>query len=162
MEKIFLSLGSNKGDKMQNIDIAIKKIKQTGISIINTSKKYITEPWGKKDQNEFLNSIVVIETTLSPWKLLKILKKIELELGKKIVERWGERTIDIDIVFYGNKIIYEKNLIIPHPRFHLRKFVLIPLCDISNTIIDPFSGLSVEEILKNTKDNNTVKIFNEN
>ena len=162
MEKIYLSLGSNKGNKIQNIELAIKKINHSGIRILNISKKYITEPWGKKDQNEFLNCILEIESDLSPWKLLKILKKIELELGKKIIERWGERTIDIDIIFYGNKIIYEKNLIIPHPRFHLRKFVLIPLYDISNRIVDPLSGLSVEEILKKTEDNNTVKVFDEN
>ncbi len=159
MEKIYLSLGSNKGNKIQNIELAIKKINHSGIRILNISKKYITEPWGKKDQNEFLNCILEIESDLSPWKLLKILKKIELELGKKIIERWGERTIDIDIIFYGNKNIYEKNLIIPHPRFHLRKFVLIPLCDISYEITDPFSKKTIKELLNSVDDTNAIRLY---
>ncbi len=159
MEKIYLSLGSNKGDKIENIESAIKKINRAGINILNISPKYITEPWGKKDQNEFLNCALEIESGLSPWKLLSIFKQIESSLGKKIIERWGERTIDIDIIFYGNKNIYEKNLIIPHPRFHLRKFVLIPLCDISCEIIDPLSKKTIKELLNSVNDQNKIKLF---
>ncbi|HHH53273.1 MAG TPA: 2-amino-4-hydroxy-6-hydroxymethyldihydropteridine diphosphokinase [Bacteroidetes bacterium] len=162
MEEVYISLGSNKGDRQQNINKAIEKIRFNGIKIDKVSKKYITEPWGKKDQNDFLNCAAKLKTELSPWELIKIFQKIELQLGKKIIERWGERTVDIDIVFYGKKNIYEKNLIIPHPRFHLRKFVLIPLYDISKNIVDPVSGLTIEEILINTEDKSIVKIFNEN
>ncbi len=159
MEKVYISLGSNKGNSADNITRAIKKIKLYDINVAKVSKIYITEPWGKKDQNDFLNCVLKLETDMSPWKLLGIFKQIELELGKNIKERWGERTIDIDIVFYGNKIIYEKNLIIPHPRFHLRKFVLIPLCDISCEIMDPYSKKSIRELLNSVTDNSDIKLF---
>ncbi len=159
MAEVYISLGSNKGNRAQYIDSAIEKIKLYGIKVSAVSKKYITEPWGKKDQNEFINCAAKLETELSPWSLLDILKKVELELGKKIIERWGERTIDIDIIFYGNKNIYEKKLIIPHPRFHLRKFVLIPLCDISYEITDPFSKKTIKELLNSVDDTNAIKLY---
>jgi 2-amino-4-hydroxy-6-hydroxymethyldihydropteridine diphosphokinase len=159
MEEVYISLGSNKGDRLLNINSAIKSIEQQEIKVSAISKMYITEPWGKKDQIDFINCIIKLKTDLSPWELLDIFKIIERGLGKKIIERWGERTIDIDIVFYGNKNIYEKNLIIPHPRFHLRKFVLIPLCDISDKITDPLSKKTVKELLNSVKDNNKIKPY---
>lgn len=161
MDNIFLSLGSNSGDSHQNLLAAIKCMDNSNLKILKCSHIYKTEPWGKKNQNDFYNCAVEIETNHSPWKLKNILKEIELALGKNIMERWGERTIDIDIIFYGKKIIFEKNLIIPHPRFHQRNFVLIPLCDISKDFIDPVSNETLERLLKNCKDQCVVEFFNE-
>lgn len=162
MVDVFLSLGSNIGNSYKNIKSAIDKIKENNVYIDVVSPFYITEPWGKTDQNDFLNCVVKIKTAYSPWGLLDIFQKIEKELGKDIKVRWGERTIDIDIILYGQKIIYEKKLIIPHPRYHKRNFVLIPLCDISKEIFDPFSKLLSGELLRRIKDNNKVKLFDEN
>jgi len=131
------------------------------MKLIKCSHIYKTEPWGKKNQNDFYNCAVEIKTDFSPWKLKNALKEIELALGKNIFERWGERTIDIDIIFYDKKIIYEKNLIIPHPRFHQRNFVLIPLCDISKDFIDPLSNERLDGLSKRCKDQCVVEFFNE-
>lgn len=161
MENIFLSLGSNSGDSHQNLLAAIDCIGNSNMTIVKCSHIYRTEPWGKKNQNDFYNCAIQIETDFSPWKLKYALKEIELTLGKNILERWGERTIDIDIIFYGKKIIFEKNLIIPHPRFHQRNFVLIPLCDISKEFIDPLSNETLESLSKKCKDQCVVEFFNE-
>jgi 2-amino-4-hydroxy-6-hydroxymethyldihydropteridine diphosphokinase len=161
LENIFLSLGSNSDDSHQNLLAAINCIGNSNMKIVKYSHIYKTEPWGKKNQNDFYNCAIEIETDFSPWKLKNALKEIELALGKNILERWGERTIDIDIIFYGNKIIYEKKLIIPHPRFHQRNFVLIPLCDISKEFIDPLSNETLEGLSKNCKDQCVVEFFNE-
>ncbi len=163
MIEVYLSLGSNIGDSYLNIKTAIEKInKSDGIEVMVISAFYTTEPWGKTDQNDFLNCVVKIETDYSPWYLLRLFQEIEKELGKDIKIRWGERTIDIDIILYGQKIIYEKKLIIPHPRYHKRNFVLIPLCDISDKILDPYRKALSGELLQVVKDKNKVKLFNEN
>ena len=162
MVKAYLSLGSNIGNSYKYINSAIELIKKNNIAISAISPFYTTEPWGKEDQNDFLNCVIEIKTIITPWELLKIFQGIEIELGKDIKVRWGERTIDIDIILFGNKIIYENNLIIPHLRYQKRNFVLIPLCDISKYIIDPLNRLTSGELLQNIKDTNKVKIFNEN
>lgn len=159
MEKVYISIGSNLGDKYKTINSAIEMIESKGNIVLQVSPFYISEPWGKKDQNEFLNCVLEIETAFSPWKLLSVFQEIELVLGKDIKVRWGERTIDIDIVLFGNKVIYEKKLIIPHPRYHKRNFVLIPLCDISTNIIDPLSKIKIGDLLKLSKDKNKVKLL---
>lgn len=156
METAYLSLGSNIGESISNLILAIKRIDQGSNSVSKLSPVFSTEPWGKKDQNSFYNCAIEIQTMLNPWELKRSLIDIEESLGKKIKETWGERTIDIDIIFYGQKIIYEKKLIIPHPRFHLRNFVLIPLCHISENITDPISGMKVSEILEKSEDNGKV------
>ena len=159
MEKVYISIGSNLGDKLRMINSAIEMIEEHEIIVTSISPYYTTEPWGYENQNEFLNCVVEIETNFSPWKLLSIFQKTELSLGKDIKVRWGERTIDIDIVLFGEKIIYEKKLIIPHPRYHKRNFVLIPLCDISKDIIDPLSKINIGSLLKINKDKNKVKLL---
>ena len=159
MEKVYISIGSNLGDKLKTINSAIEMIEEHEIIVTSISPYYTTEPWGNENQNEFLNCAVEIETNFSPWELLCIFQEIELSLGKDIKVRWGERTIDIDIVLFGEKIIYEKKLIIPHPRYHKRNFVLIPLCDISKDIIDPLSKNNIGSLLKINKDKNKVKLL---
>ena len=159
MEKVYLSLGSNIGNSLSYLCRAVELIKTEDIIITSVSPVYKTEPWGKTDQNAFLNCALEFETDVSPWKLKYIFKDIEKTLDKNIIQRWGERTIDIDIIFYGQKIIYEKKLIIPHPRFHLRNFVLIPLCDISYYIVDPVSKLGIGELLKTCEDNCELEFY---
>jgi len=161
VNQVFISLGGNIGDSYSYINFAIDKIKEKGIDVLNISSFYVTEAWGKADQDDFLNCVVEISTVFNPWQLLDIFQKIERDLGKDIKVRWGERTIDIDIILFGEKVIYEKKIIIPHERYHKRNFVLIPLCEISKDIVDPLKKQTSGQLLQKIKDTNEVKLYNE-
>lgn len=127
----FLGIGSNIGDKSKNIKLAIKKIKLLkDTQVLKISKVIQSKPLGGPPQRDFLNGAIKIKTKLSPLKLLKALKEIEKELGRRKTVRNGPRTIDLDILLYGNKIIDRKNLKIPHPRMLEREFVIKPLLEI--------------------------------
>ena len=127
----YLGIGSNLGDRRKNIRKALQVLKNTkGIRVEKISKIYETEPLGGPAQRKFLNGVVKIRTWLSPFQLLKALKKIEKNLGRKRTIRFGPRTIDLDILFYGAKVMNTQKLKIPHPRCLERKFVLEPLMEI--------------------------------
>lgn len=127
----FLGIGSNLGNRQKNIKLAIEKIEQLkDTRVVKVSKIIQSKPVGGPPQRSFLNGAIKIKTRLSPVKLLKALKKIEKELGRKNSTKFSPRTIDLDILLYGNKIINRKNLIIPHPRMFKRKFVIKPLLEI--------------------------------
>jgi 2-amino-4-hydroxy-6-hydroxymethyldihydropteridine diphosphokinase len=127
----FLGVGSNLGNRRKNIKKALDYLSKTkGIKIEKSSRIYETEPVGGPPQGKFLNAAIKIKTSLSPAILLKALKKIEKDLGRKKTVRFGPRQIDLDILFYANKIIKTRNLVIPHPRMFEREFVLKPLREI--------------------------------
>lgn len=131
MVTCFLGIGSNLGNRHKNIEMAVKKInvlKET--KVIKLSTVIETQPEGVITQPKFLNSAAKIITSLPPKDLLKQLKRIERELGRIKSLRWGPRTIDLDILFYGDKIIRSKALEVPHPRMREREFVLKPLLEI--------------------------------
>jgi len=111
------------------------------------SSIYITEPWGKTDQDDFVNQVIEIETLLSPVQLLSALQNIEIKMGRQRIEKWGPRNIDLDIILYGSEIIHSSELIIPHPYAQQRLFVLIPLQEINPGIIFPDSGRPIREVL---------------
>lgn len=155
MDNVFISMGSNLGDKIGNCRRAVNEI--AGFcEVIRVSSLYETEPVGKEDQPNFINCVSQIETNLSPHKLLKKLNSIEEKLGRVRHEKWGPRTIDLDIIFYNDLIINESDLIIPHPRAHLRRFVLEPICEIAPEFIHPGPDSSVLELLKLLEDNKKV------
>jgi 2-amino-4-hydroxy-6-hydroxymethyldihydropteridine diphosphokinase len=145
MAKVYLGLGSNIGDKLSNIRKAInyakKKMRVTKISPI-----YKTEPVGYKKQDWFLNCVIEAKTDSNPSELLAFLKSIEKKLKRKKTFRYGPRTIDIDILFYNNRIIKSKNLQVPHPRMHRRFFVLEPLSKISPNFIHPKLKKTIVEL----------------
>ncbi len=145
--KIFLSLGSNLGDKKANLSKCRENLQKEGIKIHKTSSLYLTPPWGKTDQPEFLNQVIEAETTLSPRELLSLIKKIEKEMGRKSRGKWGPRIIDIDILFYGDKIIEEENLVIPHPLITERAFVLVPLHEIAPEFLHPLKKEKIKSLL---------------
>jgi 2-amino-4-hydroxy-6-hydroxymethyldihydropteridine diphosphokinase len=147
MSIVYLALGSNVGDSKQHIAEAIKQMNPM-ISSIQQAKLYVTKPVGYTDQADFVNTAVRGETSLSPHELLKFLKNIEKQVGRVERFRWGPREIDIDIIFYGDEVINRKGLIIPHPRFSERDFVLKPLQDIDPDKHDPVSGKTVQELLQ--------------
>jgi 2-amino-4-hydroxy-6-hydroxymethyldihydropteridine diphosphokinase len=138
-QRIFLSLGSNLGDRKSNLERALQGLTPE-VEVVNQSPIYQTEPWGLLDQPLFLNQVLEGETTLSPLDLLNHLKGIEKEIGRKPGRRFGPRLVDIDILLYGDQIISEDGLTIPHKRMKERAFVLIPLADIAPDI--PFPGTS--------------------
>lgn len=131
MTDVYLSLGTNLGDRVAYLKKAVAKISSLeGLNLVKESKIYETAPWGKLDQPNFLNICLKISTSLESGDLLKNLQKIELDLGRERKERWGPRTIDIDILLFGDIISQDPNLILPHPRMKERAFVLIPLLEI--------------------------------
>ncbi len=128
----YIGIGSNLGDRRQAIRQAIKKINSLeNTSVIRSSRIIETKPLGgPMPQPKFLNAAIKIKTTLTPLRLLKNLKSIEQDLGRRKSVRWGPRIIDLDILFYDHRIVNHKDLLIPHPRVFVRKFVLRPLLDL--------------------------------
>jgi len=133
MIECYLGVGSNLGDRRKNIKSALQKIeKLKGTKIIKVSKVIQTNPLPSRapNQGKFLNAALKIKTTLSAKNLLRALQRIEDQLGRTRDIRWGPRTIDLDILFYGDKVINQKDLKIPHPRMFGREFVLKPLREV--------------------------------
>ncbi|AGC91467.1 2-amino-4-hydroxy-6-hydroxymethyldihydropteridine diphosphokinase [Staphylococcus warneri] len=148
MVKAYLGLGSNIGDRAHQLQQAIRIIDQYQyIDVTSISPIYETEPVGYTDQPQFLNLCIEIETTLNPQELLKRCLETEEALHRVRKIRWGPRTLDVDILLYGNEIIEEDNLIIPHPRMTERAFVLIPLNDIASKHIEPRSQKLIENLV---------------
>lgn len=148
--EVILSLGSNLNDRENNLTKALSELSQI-CSLTKQSKIYETPPWGKTNQANFLNQVVVAETKLQPQELLEQIHLIEAKLGRVRQEKWGPRIIDIDILYYGNLILNQENLIIPHPYLQERAFVLDPLEEIYSDKIDPRYNLTVRELNKTLK-----------
>ncbi|HBG27589.1 MAG: 2-amino-4-hydroxy-6-hydroxymethyldihydropteridine diphosphokinase [Planctomycetes bacterium GWF2_41_51] len=135
----YVALGSNLGSRQKNINKALDEIASVkNINILRTSSVAESKPLADKKQNDYLDCVAQIKTNLPPDKLLKVLKKIEVKLGrKKTAKKWSSRTIDLDILLYGKKIVRKKDLVIPHPQMHLRSFVLKGLREIDSQIVHP-------------------------
>ena len=150
--KVFIALGSNIGDKIFNIKQSIHEIKKYG-QVANYGDIYISKPYGFKNQQNFFNTAILFFTNLQPIELMNKLSLIEIKLkkNKKIVN--GPRKIDMDIIFYGKKNISNKKLTIPHPRAHLRDFVLRPIADIDSNFIHPTKKISIRNLLSEVDKN---------
>ncbi len=146
METVYLALGSNVGDSRAFIAQAIESLSES-LSNIQSAPLYRSKAVGYTDQPDFLNTVVRGQTDLTPLELLKFVKTVEQKTGRVRRFRWGPREIDIDIIFYGDKVIEEEGLTIPHARFRERDFVLRPLCDLNPDAIDPVGKLSARELL---------------
>jgi len=155
MQRIFIALGSNLEDKIGNCRKALDEIGNFA-EIVRISSLYETEPVGNEDQPNFINSVVEINTDLSPHELLTHLKSIEDKLGRVRGEKWGPRVIDLDIIFYDDLVMKYDDLIIPHPRAHLRRFVLEPICEIAPDFIHPELETSILELLEKLGDSKMV------
>ena len=152
MTKVYAGLGSNLGNKRENIVRAIDRIDaHEGICIKEKSGLYNTTPVGGPPQSDYVNCVIGLETAIEPQILLKEFKEIEIELGRKPGVRWGPRVVDLDILLYGDRIVNDHNLKIPHERMHERAFVLEPLCEISPGIKHPVSGITISELLEKLK-----------
>ena len=136
------------GFKRRNIETAIDNIENIpGVDLVKKSSLYETDPWGKTDQDKFLNQVIMIETALGADELLDYLLEIEIKMGRQRLEKWGPRVIDLDILLYGNQVIQTDRLRVPHPHMRERLFVLIPLQEIGTDLRFPEDGITIEEVL---------------
>jgi len=152
MTKVYAGLGSNLGNKRENIIRAIDRIDAyEGICVREKSGFYDTSPVGGPPQPDYVNCVIGLETEVEPKTLLKEFKEIEIEQGRRSGVKLGPRVVDLDILLYGDRIVNDHNLKIPHERMHERVFVLEPLCEISPDIKHPVSGISISELLEKLK-----------
>lgn len=137
MTGIFLLLGTNLGDRHRNLLRAKDLLLEAGIDILASSSVYETQPWGKEDQPWFLNVLLEVRTSFTPEVLLLKCQDVEEELGRTRYEKWGERIIDVDILYYNDQVINTRKLNIPHPEIPNRKFTLLPLVELAAFVNHP-------------------------
>lgn len=143
MTLAYLSLGANQGEPVQQLIQALRLLaEEPGVHLAAVSPVYKTAPQGKTDQPDFYNCAVAVDTALTPQALLAVIQRVEQRLGRERKERWGPRTIDIDILHFGQEMIEEEGLTIPHPRMWERQFVLRPLLDVVLSLgVEPLTNL---------------------
>lgn len=164
-EKAYLGLGSNLGRREENLAAAMQQLseapalstsndlntctpKAAMIKVLRSSGIYETAPWGLGDQPDFLNSVIEVETLLTPAGLLERTKSVEHTLGRQPGVRYGPRLIDIDTLLFGNQVVEQADLQIPHPRLHLRAFALIPLAELVSSLSHPILNLTVGQLVR--------------
>ncbi len=158
MNKAYLSLGGNEGDVPLTFKSAMTLMAGAGLQVFKTSSMYQSEAWGGGVSGIFHNQVVGVFTSMPPLKLLKLLNVVEAQLGRKRIKGIvASRPVDIDILFFDDQVIRTKDLIIPHPRLHLRKFVLVPLCEVAPNLIHPLLLKTVSQLLIESDDNLLVK-----
>jgi len=150
LKKVYLSLGSNLGDRETNLRRALELLASPEVRVTRVSSTYESEPRDLRNQPWFLNIIAEIETTLFPLQLLGRIQKIEKELGRQRVVDKGPRTLDIDIVLFGNSVIETPRLHVPHPRMQDRRFVLEPLAELAPELCHPLTRRTIREMLAAT------------
>lgn len=148
----YLLLGSNEGDRIAWLQHATLLISERIGTISKQSALYQTAAWGLEEQPDFLNMALCVQTTLTATQLLQAANKIEAELGRQRTVKWGQRTLDIDILFYNQDIINTPELIVPHPRLEERRFALVPLHEIAPELKHPVSGKSIRILLEECND----------
>ena len=159
MNIVFLQLGSNLGDRELLLKDAITEIEDRVGNILECSKVYESSPWRVEGQENYLNQILKVKTILLADEVLSVVLDIEKQLGRVRIEKWGERLIDIDIIFYNDSIIETPDLCVPHKHLHERMFVLTPLHNIAPEMVHPKYNKTIEELLNMCKDTELVKEY---
>ena len=158
MNKVFLGIGSNLGDRSANLKKAVSKINEIIGRVAKSSSVYEAEPWGFEAEEQFYNMVVETETLLSPSGVLGAILMIEAELGRLRTEKqYSSRNIDIDILFYNDLVMNEEALIVPHPHLHERKFVLVPLYEIAPEFVHPVMNMTIADLLGSCDDKSDVR-----
>ncbi|MCE7991582.1 MAG: 2-amino-4-hydroxy-6-hydroxymethyldihydropteridine diphosphokinase [Roseivirga sp.] len=147
MKGIYLLLGTNLGDRAKNLATARNLLEEQKIAIKALSAVYETDAWGIEEQPGFLNQVLKVATDLSAKELLKTILGVELEMGRVRIQKWGERLIDIDILYYQDQVIDTDELKVPHPEIQNRRFTLVPLVELAAEEVDPVSGNTQQELL---------------
>jgi len=159
-ETAFIGFGSNLGDKRTNCLKGLRGLKAHGrVRILRLSSLWRTEPVGFRHQDWFLNGVTEVATELSPRELLGLLKDVERKIGRKETFRWGPRVLDLDLLLYGQEVIQEEDLQVPHPRLHQRAFVLVPLVEIAPEAYHPILGKTARDLLEELQDPEEVEYF---
>jgi len=159
IETVYLGLGSNLGDRLGYLRETVASLASVDdLELRTCSSVYETEPVGRRDQPPFLNAVVELQTTLDPLSLLKVCQAIELELGRTRDSHWGPRTIDIDLLCYGEQVVDSPELRLPHPMLHLRRFVLVPFAEIAPEFVVPRHRRTVAELLGDCPDHSWVEL----
>ena len=160
METCFVLFGSNMGDKKAIFDQACLLINNRCGHVVQVSSAYESEPWGFETKEWFLNRLIIVETELKPEEMMRQLLDIEAELGRVRhldAEGYSSRTADLDILYYGSRIVLTESLTIPQPRLHLRRFTLLPLCELAPEFVHPAFNLTQTELLKRCFDFSEVR-----
>jgi 2-amino-4-hydroxy-6-hydroxymethyldihydropteridine diphosphokinase len=152
LHTVYLHTGSNIGNRAGHLQHAVQRIEAEAGALIALSALYVTEPWGNTRQPEFLNQALCIHTALQPHELLRVLLAIETNMGRRRIEKWGERIIDLDIIFFDDRVIDTAGLHIPHRQAHLRNFVLAPLCEIAPDFVHPVLNKTIRQLLEESPD----------
>lgn len=159
----FIGVGSNMNDPAKRCMEAVYHLSSVkGIKVLRRSSLYRTEPVGYAEQDWFVNAVVEIRTEFAPRELLKALQLLEDSMGRVRGPKWGPRFIDLDILLYGQEVIQDEDLVIPHPELHKRRFVLEPLCEIASYAIHPGFGVSVRGLLDRLNDESRVYVYPKN
>jgi 2-amino-4-hydroxy-6-hydroxymethyldihydropteridine diphosphokinase len=154
---IYLSLGSNVGDRAAHLARAVEALAAAGVRVRRQSSLYATEPVGNEAQGWFLNCVLEAETHLMPRQLLRALQGVERQLGRRRPAAHGPRTVDIDLLFYGSRVLRMRDLEVPHPRMAERRFVLVPLRELAAGLRHPTLKKTVAELLMETRDRSNVR-----
>jgi 2-amino-4-hydroxy-6-hydroxymethyldihydropteridine diphosphokinase len=157
MEKVYLGLGTNLGDRELNLRKAINNVNELIGSVVLVSSIYETEPVGFRSEEKFLNMVAEVDTMLKPSGVMDMILKAEALLGRvRKGNKYTSRIIDLDILLFGNRIIENDSLSVPHPMMHERRFVLIPLCEIAPDLVHPILEKSIKTLLSECQDKSSV------
>ena len=159
MNEVYLQLGSNIGDRLDNLDQSIKIITERIGNVLERSSVYESTPWGVENQRNFLNQVIFVKSNFDPYTILDLVLQIEKDMGRIRIEKWGERIIDIDILFIDDLIIESENLCIPHEFIAKRKFVLQPMCEIGPGFIHPKLNKTISQLLEECIDDEKVNVY---
>jgi 2-amino-4-hydroxy-6-hydroxymethyldihydropteridine diphosphokinase len=159
----FIGVGSNMDDPAARCGEALYCLSQvSGIKVLRQSSFYRTEPVGFENQDWFINAVAEIRTVLTPHELLRAMQQIEDMMGRVRGSRWGPRVIDLDVLLYGQDVVENDELVIPHPELHKRRFILEPLCEIASYAIHPVFGVSCRGLMERLDDDSRVCLYRTN
>lgn len=160
MPTMYVGLGTNKGNRSEQLSRARGHCCHFFGPLLAVSPVYETAAWGVEDQPDFLNQVIALQTDVKPSVAIYTLLAIENLMGRVRSQKWGPRVIDVDMLYYDDQIINTQDLILPHPRIAQRQFVLTPLASIAPDFVDPQSGKTITEMMRNCSDSQAVTLFN--
>jgi 2-amino-4-hydroxy-6-hydroxymethyldihydropteridine diphosphokinase len=159
MTRVYIALGTNVGERGENLERAIRLLGERGVRVVRRSAIYDTEPVEVREQPWFLNCVVEAETELMPRELMRVLLGIEREMGRRRSVAKGPRVMDLDILLYGTSVVKTKEVEVPHPRMAERRFVLVPLAEIARDARHPVLKSTIGELLERLEDSSEVRVW---